>query len=196
MRSPVPVPARPQAAAAHILTRSAATFITRSGQALHCNHWQQKNHDPPHTHSHTTHTSTHLHSWVPTQVYLPMSYCYGKRATCQETDLTRALREELYPVPYHTIDWNGTRNKVAKEDLYYPHPFVQVGGRGRGERQGGGSSGLPPSSRVQTRSWGPRVNPDVSINPRCCLLLRHAKAFPCSRFPVTLLNSVATAHPP
>ena len=59
-------------------------------------------------------------------VYLPMSYAYGARATCRETDITRALREELYPVPYETMDWNGTRNKVAKEDLFYPHPFIQV----------------------------------------------------------------------
>jgi len=58
-------------------------------------------------------------------VYLPMSYVYGTRGTCRDTDITRALREELYPVPYTSIDWNGTRNKVAKEDLYYPHPFIQ-----------------------------------------------------------------------
>ena len=59
-------------------------------------------------------------------VYLPMSYVYGARATCRETALTRALREELYPVPYESMDWNGTRNIVAKEDLFYPHPFIQV----------------------------------------------------------------------
>lgn len=59
-------------------------------------------------------------------VYLPMSYVYGARATCRETALTKALREELYPVPYETMDWNGTRNIVAKEDLFYPHPFIQV----------------------------------------------------------------------
>jgi len=58
-------------------------------------------------------------------VYLPMSYMYGARATCRETDITRSLREELYPVPYESIDWNGTRNKVAKEDLFYPHSFIQ-----------------------------------------------------------------------
>ncbi|KAL6746722.1 cycloartenol synthase [Haematococcus lacustris] len=58
-------------------------------------------------------------------VYLPMSYIYGKRATCHDTDLTRALRQELYPVPYDSIDWYGARNKVAKEDLYYPHPWIQ-----------------------------------------------------------------------
>lgn len=104
------------------------------------------------------------------QVYLPMSYCYGKRATCQETDLTRALREELYPVPYHTIDWNGTRNKVAKEDLYYPHPFVQVGGRGRGKRQGGASGRCPDEVQFkQGAGWVSWVNTEVltTFLPAC-----------------------------
>ena len=70
-------------------------------------------------------------------VYLPMSYVYGARATCRETALTRALREELYPVPYESMDWNGTRNIVAKEDLFYPHPFIQVRllSRGKGSKR-------------------------------------------------------------
>jgi hypothetical protein len=29
-------------------------------------------------------------------------------------------------VSYATIDWNKARNQVAQEDLYYPHPFIQV----------------------------------------------------------------------
>jgi len=58
-------------------------------------------------------------------VYLPMSYIYGKRATCAPTALTRALREELYPGPYAAVDWDGARNLCAPEDLYYPHPWVQ-----------------------------------------------------------------------
>ncbi|CAD7698029.1 unnamed protein product [Ostreobium quekettii] len=59
------------------------------------------------------------------QVMLPMSYIYGVRGTCKETDLVKALREELYPVPYDGIDWNGARNLCGKEDLYFPHPFIQ-----------------------------------------------------------------------
>ncbi len=35
-------------------------------------------------------------------------------------------RRELYPMPYSKIDWNKARNRCAKEDLYYPHPLVQV----------------------------------------------------------------------
>lgn len=37
------------------------------------------------------------------------------------------FREELYPKPYDKIDWNAARNQIAKEDLYYPHPMIQVG---------------------------------------------------------------------
>lgn len=59
-----------------------------------------------------------------TQVYLPMSYVYGKRGTCKETPLTAAIRGELYPQSYSSIDWNAARNQCAKEDLYYPHPKV------------------------------------------------------------------------
>mmetsp|Transcript_18558 Transcript_18558/g.52140 ORF Transcript_18558/g.52140 Transcript_18558/m.52140 type:complete len:764 (-) Transcript_18558:390-2681(-) len=58
-------------------------------------------------------------------VYLPMSYVYGRRGTCKETPLTAAIRKELYPMPYDSIDWNAARNQVAKEDLYYPHPLIQ-----------------------------------------------------------------------
>jgi len=63
-----------------------------------------------------------VHVW--TQVYLPMSYVYGKRGTCRETPLTAAIRGELYPQSYSSIDWNAARNQCAKEDLYYPHPKV------------------------------------------------------------------------
>jgi len=58
-------------------------------------------------------------------VYLPMSYVYGLRGTCKPSALTEALKEELYPCPYDSIDWDAARNLVAKEDLYYPHPLIQ-----------------------------------------------------------------------
>ena len=48
------------------------------------------------------------------QVYLPMSYLYGIRARCQETELIRDLRHELYPMPYDTISWDASRNCCAK----------------------------------------------------------------------------------
>ena len=58
-------------------------------------------------------------------VYLPMSYVYGIRGTCKVTELTKSIKEELYPLPYESIDWDAARNLVAKEDLYYPHPMIQ-----------------------------------------------------------------------
>ena len=54
-----------------------------------------------------------------------MSYVYGRRGTGPSSPLIEALREELYPEPYAAIDWNAARNCVAKEDLYYPHPWIQ-----------------------------------------------------------------------
>jgi len=58
-------------------------------------------------------------------VYLPMSYVWGMRGTCNATPLTEALRTELYVRPYDSIDWNAARNQCAKQDLYYPHPLLQ-----------------------------------------------------------------------
>jgi cycloartenol synthase len=29
-------------------------------------------------------------------------------------------------MPYDSIDWNAARSQIAKEDLYYPHPMIQV----------------------------------------------------------------------
>lgn len=58
-------------------------------------------------------------------VYLPMSYLYGKRFVGPITPTVLALREELFTVPYHHIDWNKARNLCAKEDLYNAHPYVQ-----------------------------------------------------------------------
>ncbi|KAJ6678867.1 TERPENE CYCLASE/MUTASE FAMILY MEMBER [Salix viminalis] len=58
-------------------------------------------------------------------VYLPMSYLYGKKFVGPITPTIISLREEIYAVPYHQVDWNTARNTCAKEDLYYPHPLVQ-----------------------------------------------------------------------
>lgn len=63
------------------------------------------------------------------QVYLPMCYVYGKRFVGKETSLVLALREELFSIPYSQVDWDRARNQCAKEDLYYPHPLLQVGMR-------------------------------------------------------------------
>ncbi|KAF8038676.1 hypothetical protein BT93_B1269 [Corymbia citriodora subsp. variegata] len=58
-------------------------------------------------------------------VYLPMSYLYGKRFVGHIDSTVLSLRRELYPTYYHQIDWDKARNLCAKEDLYYPHPWVQ-----------------------------------------------------------------------
>ncbi|RLM79213.1 cycloartenol synthase [Panicum miliaceum] len=58
-------------------------------------------------------------------VYLPMCYIYGKRFVGRITPLVLELRKELFKDPYSKIDWDKARNQCAKEDLYYPHPFVQ-----------------------------------------------------------------------
>ncbi|GMH42745.1 hypothetical protein BSKO_10664 [Bryopsis sp. KO-2023] len=61
-------------------------------------------------------------------VYLPMCYVYGSRdklTSIKPTKLVEDLRAELYVDAYDSIDWNGCRNLCAKEDLYYPHPWIQ-----------------------------------------------------------------------
>ncbi|MED6198111.1 Beta-amyrin synthase [Stylosanthes scabra] len=59
-------------------------------------------------------------------VYMPMSYLYGKRFVGPITPLILQLRHELYnEFPYEKVDWKKARHQCAKEDLYYPHPFIQ-----------------------------------------------------------------------
>ncbi|GJW66275.1 beta-amyrin synthase, partial [Tanacetum coccineum] len=58
-------------------------------------------------------------------VYMPMSYLYGKRFVGPITPLILQLRDELYAQPYDEIKWRSVRHLCAKEDLYYPHPFLQ-----------------------------------------------------------------------
>ncbi|KAK4493064.1 hypothetical protein RD792_018106 [Penstemon davidsonii] len=58
-------------------------------------------------------------------VYMPLSYLYGKRFVGPITGLIQSLRKEILNEPYHEINWGKARNTFAKEDLYYPHPFIQ-----------------------------------------------------------------------
>ncbi|KAL8468375.1 hypothetical protein ACS0TY_031554 [Phlomoides rotata] len=58
-------------------------------------------------------------------VYMPMSYLYGKRFVGPITPLILQLRHELYDEPYEDINWKSIRHLCAKEDLYYPRPFIQ-----------------------------------------------------------------------
>ncbi|GMI84224.1 cycloartenol synthase 1 [Hibiscus trionum] len=58
-------------------------------------------------------------------VYLPMCFLYANKFVGPITSLILSLRRELYPLPYHLVDWNEARYLCAKEDLYYPHPVIQ-----------------------------------------------------------------------
>ncbi|KAF3431861.1 hypothetical protein FNV43_RR26597 [Rhamnella rubrinervis] len=58
-------------------------------------------------------------------VYMPMSYLYGKRFVAPITPLILQLREELHTQPYGQINWRKARHLCAKEDLYFPHPFIK-----------------------------------------------------------------------
>lgn len=58
------------------------------------------------------------------QVYLPMAWLYGMRATGPTTPLIRALRDELYPQGYARIDWKAQRDTVAREDDYRPQTLA------------------------------------------------------------------------
>ncbi|EPS60486.1 beta-amyrin synthase, partial [Genlisea aurea] len=58
-------------------------------------------------------------------VYMPMSYLFGKRFVAPITPLVTTLRRELYDEPYENVNWTRARHLCAKEDLYYPHPWIQ-----------------------------------------------------------------------
>lgn len=51
------------------------------------------------------------------QVYLPMAWLYGSRATVGLDPLLRALRTELYD-DYDAVDWPAQVERVAEEDAY------------------------------------------------------------------------------
>ncbi|CAN6595622.1 lanosterol synthase Erg7p [Trichomonascus vanleenenianus] len=60
--------------------------------------------------------------WVHTRaIYLPLGYLSSTRAKAELDPLLKELREELYTVPYDSIDFSKHRNTVCGVDLYYPH---------------------------------------------------------------------------
>ena len=48
---------------------------------------------------------------------MPMAYLYGKKFVGPITPIILAIREEVYSVPYHEIDWNKARDTCAKVRL-------------------------------------------------------------------------------
>ncbi|KAJ2359469.1 hypothetical protein GGF43_000088 [Coemansia sp. RSA 2618] len=63
--------------------------------------------------------------WVHTRaVFVGMCYTYGRRLTMPPTELTRALRSELYDEPYEAIDWPAQRDNVSAADRYVPNTVL------------------------------------------------------------------------
>ena len=58
------------------------------------------------------------------QVFLPMSWLYSRRWTCEETDTIRELRDELFVQPYHEIAWAAYRNSISTTDNYNPKSWI------------------------------------------------------------------------
>lgn len=58
------------------------------------------------------------------QVFLPMGYFYSKRWSCEETEITRGLKNELFVQPYDEIDWPKYRNSIHPGDNYHPKTWV------------------------------------------------------------------------
>lgn len=46
-------------------------------------------------------------------------------STRTHTTPRAACREELFECDYAAVDWNAARSRCAREDLYYPHPWLQ-----------------------------------------------------------------------
>ncbi|KAI3739629.1 hypothetical protein L2E82_30039 [Cichorium intybus] len=57
--------------------------------------------------------------------YMPMSHLYGIAFQGPITSLVLSIREEIYAIPYNKIKWSEQRHNCCKEDLYYPHSFIQ-----------------------------------------------------------------------
>lgn len=59
--------------------------------------------------------------WCHTRmVYLPMSYLYGIRYRCEENELVRSLRKELYVSSFEDINWPKQANNICEADSYCP----------------------------------------------------------------------------
>ncbi|KAI5461600.1 oxidosqualene:lanosterol cyclase [Mariannaea sp. PMI_226] len=75
-----------------------------------------------------------LPDWVPfapwrwwihiRQVFLPMGYLYSKRWHCEETDIIRGLKEELFTQHHSTINWVNHRDSISDIDNYHPKSWL------------------------------------------------------------------------
>lgn len=75
-----------------------------------------------------------LPDWVPIapwrwwihirMVFLPMSYVYSKKWVCEETDVIKELKNELFVEPWAEINWDGNRNSISDMDNYHPKSWL------------------------------------------------------------------------
>ncbi|UNI18563.1 Lanosterol synthase [Purpureocillium takamizusanense] len=75
-----------------------------------------------------------LPDWVPIapwrwwihirMVFLPMGYLYSKKWSCEETDITRGLKQELFVQPHDQIVWAAHRNSISAIDNYHPKSWL------------------------------------------------------------------------
>lgn len=58
------------------------------------------------------------------QVFAAMSFIWSKKWTCEETEVIRELRNELFVEPWESINWAANRNTIAPIDNYHPKSWV------------------------------------------------------------------------
>ncbi|KAJ7880320.1 terpenoid cyclases/protein prenyltransferase alpha-alpha toroid [Mycena olivaceomarginata] len=71
--------------------------------------------------SHIPRLNRLLPDWVPFHPHKWWIHTRTFASKCPRTILILALREELYPENYYSINWPAQRNNVCKADLYAPH---------------------------------------------------------------------------
>lgn len=57
-------------------------------------------------------------------VFLSMSYVVSKQWVCEETDLIRELRKEVFVEPWESINWSANRNTICPRDNYHPKTWL------------------------------------------------------------------------
>jgi squalene/oxidosqualene cyclase-like protein len=68
--------------------------------------------------------------WLPTHpsryychtrlIYLGMASLYGETFTARDADLQRALRSELFPGGYESVDWEAARSELRDAEIFSP----------------------------------------------------------------------------
>lgn len=53
-------------------------------------------------------------------IFLPMSYCFGKKVTAELTPFIEELRKEIYTTDYDSINWKKARREACEIDIFHP----------------------------------------------------------------------------